>query len=182
MIGCISVVCNEEERLPQMITNIRPWVDQVVIVVQESQDRTLTIAQRLADVVIEQSCIGYCEPHREIASQACREPWQLLLDADETITKQFAKQMRPLLMAGPMGYYLHRKTTLDGKFWCDEWHYRFFDKRAVKFLDQIHTQPQERFPGLASSINDYVAIEHHKTSHEQSLDDTRTDNLKGTIW
>ena len=44
-IALTMVVCNEEEKLEEMLKYHAPLVDEIVIVVQESEDRTLEIAK-----------------------------------------------------------------------------------------------------------------------------------------
>lgn len=82
-ISANLVVCNEARRLRDALLDIRPFVDEVVVVVQLSDDDTLAIARRLADVVIEHPAYGHCAPSRPAALAASSQEWVLALDADE---------------------------------------------------------------------------------------------------
>ncbi len=45
-LSLVMVVCNEEARLPNMLADTRPHVDEVVVVVQQSQDGTLELPEQ----------------------------------------------------------------------------------------------------------------------------------------
>src|SRR5262245_36060814 len=146
-ISLTMVACNEANRLGPMLLWHRPLVSQIVIAVQESEDQTLEIARDMADVVLEHAAYGYCEASREAASQAARHDVQLILDADEWLMLAFIADL-PRLIAqisdgSCMGYRLRRTFWRDGRHeFTGDAHYRLVNRRAVRFLNEIHTEPQ----------------------------------------
>jgi predicted O-methyltransferase YrrM len=181
-ISLCMVVCNEAHRLAPMVAFHRPLVSEVVIVVQQSADATLEMARELADVVIEHPAYGYCEASRQAASDAARHDVQLILDADELLTPAAIAALPELVeqaYAARSGFRLRRTTYLDGAHqWTGDAHHRLVHRANVRYLDEIHTEPQgdwgriPTWPGLA--------ILHTKASAEQLRDDARVNALLTT--
>lgn len=194
-ISLTMVVCNEAHRLGPMLAWIRPLVAQIVVVVQQSDDDTLAIARELADVVIEHPRHGYCEASREAASLASAFDVQLVLDADEQLTLAFATQLPAALDATRLGevdgYRLRRTFWRDGKHeFTGDAHYRLIHRRGVRFLNEIHTEPQakdwRRVPTWGGEepagdggifLPEQLAILHVKTTEEQLRDELRCEEL-----
>lgn len=179
MISATFVVRNEEARLRDTLTKIRPHVDEIVVVDQSSTDRTPAIARRLADVFVTHPNYGFCEPSRMASIEACHGEWILVLDADEEITPDFARFIKGDTALGwPTAdcYELARETIIGNDRHELEWHLRFFRAGSVSHSPAIHSSPGalagrtiKRFPA--------IAILHHKTWVEQHADDARYQSL-----
>ncbi len=177
-VSLTMVVRNEAHRLGDMIRSHRPYVDDVVVVVQESTDCTLEIARLHADVVIERPSVGYCEAHREEACAYANHEWQLVLDADEMITPEFIRDLPELMNAPAAGYRLSRRNWIDGIVtWEGDSHHRLVRRSNVVFLDEIHTEPQSRVPWDQIPGLPYISIDHSKTDGEQLMDEMRCHEL-----
>ena len=184
-ISLTMVVCDEAHRLGPMLAWHRPLVAQIVVVVQESDDDTLAIARDLADVVIAHPRHGYCEASRAAASHAGAYDTQLILDADEWLTLPFVAAL-PALVYGTAqglvdGYRLRRTFWRGGAHeFTGDAHYRLVHRRGVRFLDEIHTEPQARDWARVPTWGDpqiVPAILHVKTTEEQLRDERRCRNL-----
>lgn len=170
-LSLIAVVCNEAKRLPDFIAAHRPLVDEVVLVVQESQDETLWLARQLADTVVEHPRYGYCEASRPAAVAAARGRWLLALDADETLT-EYGRILLPYWTAAAVGAYaLRRRTTLDGATIEDSTHCRLFARQSVRVPTGLHSCFEPTVPVVV--IDGEIVIAHHKTRQEQTDDDAR---------
>lgn len=147
-LSLCMVVCDEGHRLAPMLAWHRPLVDEIVVVVQESDDATYAIACQYADVVIEHPRYGYCEASRREASEVATYDMQIILDADEQVTLPFARAlpaMLRLMQDGAPGWRLKRRFWRDGvKEFEGDAHYRLIHRANVVFLDEIHTEPQSR--------------------------------------
>ena len=175
MINLAMVICNEAHRLPDMIEHTKRLVDEITIVVQESKDNSLAVARRLADKVIEAPCIGYCERHRHIATNQSDSWWQLVLDPDEFITIDFQRELRERIHTHYGGYRLARRLFIDGQFRFEgDSHYRLFQRNAVNFLDELHTEPQ---PTKEVGTLPSISIDHIKSLSEQLRDEMRYERL-----
>lgn len=170
-LSLIAVVCNEADRLPGFIAAHRPFVDEVVLVVQESQDDTLRLARQMADTVIEHPAYGYCEASRPAAVAAARGRWVLALDADETLTA-YGREMLPYWTEAAFGaYQLRRLTTLDGVLVEDSLHCRLFAKNSIRVPVGLHSCFEAT--AYPIEVSAQVVIEHFKHRQEQTLDDAR---------
>jgi hypothetical protein len=178
MIALNMVVCNEGNRLEEMIDYHRNLVDEIVIAVQESDDNTLDLAYQLADTVIPTKRSGYCESDRSIVSTSTNSEWQLVLDADEYLTEDFINVMRE--KKEHLGYRLTRRLIEDGIFRFEgDMQHRFFHKSNVKFLDELHTEPQAKDWNWVTNYP-FVSINHIKTLDETIADEQRYQHLLET--
>ena len=182
MIGLTMVVCNEGHRLKDHLEFHKNLVDEITVVVQESKDNTLELAYKYADTVIEKPCVGYCEAHRIDASRFTNSDWQLCLDADEFLTEEFIQNMRSLMKSDKyFGYRLTRRLIVDGEFRFEgDAHHRFYHRKNVKFLDELHTEPQSLNWNKVSGLP-YIAILHIKSTKEIMEDELRCELLLDTV-
>ena len=66
-VAFVGVYWNCEERVEKLLTYVRPYFKYLCVAVQKSDDNTLEVCKRLADIVIE-------EPwHGQIGRASCRE-------------------------------------------------------------------------------------------------------------
>lgn len=181
-VALTMVVHNESERLEEMIDFHRPFVDEIVIAVQKSDDNTLEIAKRLADKVIETPCVGYCEADREKVHALVDSDWELCLDADEYLTHECMVEFRNLITKPYDGYSLKRRLFIDGeKKFEGDYQHRLYRKDRVKFLNELHTEPQPLNRNCVF-CPEYVAINHIKTMNEVIEDESRYENLIETLY
>jgi glycosyltransferase involved in cell wall biosynthesis len=184
-IALNMVTYNEAHRIDETLDLIRPHVDEIVIVDQKSTDATWFntwhwgVYRNDKDMhQIEDKHWGYCEPSRKLAAQNTNSDWILVLDADERISEEFAAEMRGLDDRGFRGVRLKRSLWVGGvHYWTGDYQYRFFQRDAVKFLDEIHTEPQPTVAKNKIYAPEYVGIWHHKTWVEQIRDEASYEQL-----
>ena len=167
------VVCNEEKRLPGMLTDTAPYVDEIVIVVQESHDRTLEIARKFADVLVEHSCLGHAGPSTPAAYAHANGDWVLFLDPDERLSDWGKENLRVWTAAEMDFYWLRELSTVDGAFMEDKPHGRLFRRGKGVVAKTVHTDKRPVDGARTMAVTDRVVIEHFKTGDEQALDDAR---------
>jgi glycosyltransferase involved in cell wall biosynthesis len=173
------VVCNEEARLADALRDIRPLVDEIVVVVQESADRTLEIARELADIAIEHPAAGYCEYSRPDAMKASTGDWILALDADERLSEYAKEHLRAWVANRRADFYFVRELTLiDGVQIEDDLKSRLFRAGHAFHKDAPHSSYEPTGGSNCRIIDDRVVIEHFKSRGEQTLDDERYSELK----
>jgi glycosyltransferase involved in cell wall biosynthesis len=97
--GTISAVVhtyNEEDNITACLGSLR-FADEVVVVDNESTDRTVELASALgARVLTFVGTHGYPEPAREFGLTQLRGEWVFILDADERATPELAETLRRL--------------------------------------------------------------------------------------
>lgn len=174
-ISLCIVACNDAEQLARCIGDARPHVDEVVVAVQPSVDDTLGVARRFADAVVESEAFGYCEASRALAHNASHGDWVLVLDCDEVMSDKFKGEMRRLAGGAATGYRLMRQLWIDGTMvFQGDTQYRFFGRKHVRYLPEIHTEPQPTSPAVNMG---YVGIIHRKTLAEQLKDEDRCERV-----
>lgn len=114
-ISLISVVRNEEKYIRRMIESAVKIVNEIVIIDQQSEDKTQEIATKVAEehdlplTYIVDDVVGYAELSREKAIHAAKSEYVLLLDGDEMLVPTAAES---ILTAEGDGYFLNRKTII----------------------------------------------------------------------
>lgn len=196
MISAVLVVRNEEERMQQCLQKLfalRPVIDDIVVVDQDSTDRTKEIARHFTDRVFGDKAHGYCEASRPFAVAQAKNDWVLVIDADEELAADFIPKLAGMTRTNIDVYYLpfHICITLEGVVHtfvgC---HPRLFRKSKMTVSDKLHIDSAPA-PDAVCSIPSFdtetllretPAIFSHKTQAEQELDNERYKVLMGDEW
>jgi glycosyltransferase involved in cell wall biosynthesis len=89
------ITLNEEERLPESITKIKYWVDEIIVVDSGSTDRTRNIAEAAGARFVHNDWEGFsCQ--KAFAAALCRNDWVLDLDADEVLSDTLVANIKAL--------------------------------------------------------------------------------------
>ncbi len=179
-MGKISVVINtlnEEENLPQALSSIKDFADEIVVVDMKSEDKTVEIAKKAGAKVYRHKRENYVEPARNYAIEKARGDWILILDADEELPNGLKKELKKIVKKPEANYYrLPRKNFIFGKWvkhsrWWPDYNIRFFQKGFVSWNELIHSVPTTQGKGLDLPAKENLAIIHHNyTSVEQYLE------------
>jgi glycosyltransferase involved in cell wall biosynthesis len=178
-ITACFVVYNEERRLPAAIASIRPYVDEVVVTVQQSTDQTLAIARALADRVIEHPHYGHAGPSRLPTYEAASGLWVLSLDADEELTPYGKAHLREWAADYERTHMfrLRELTEVDGVILEDSPHSRLF--QLPRLTSPVWGLHKEGFTlaEYTRVIDEEIVISHIKTTEEQERDNERYKGL-----
>lgn len=176
-VSLCMVVYNERHRLPStLLSALKHGVDEICVVDQQSDDGTWDFLMEAARAypikAIKDHHYGYCEPSREAAHRISNCDWVLVLDADERISDEFASEMRTLDERGFLGARLQRSFWLAGEHrFTGDYQYRFFQRNNVRYLPEIHTEPQPQCWKEKIYSPEYVGIWHEKSWEEQIRDE-----------
>lgn len=172
-VSAVFVVRNEEHRLCDALKRVRPYVDEIVVVDQSSDDATPNIAHELADKFLTDKNWGFCEPSRQMACDASSGDWILVLDADEEISEWLGSNLTVLADGEFDAYLFRRLITVDGvPLEHPGENIRFFRRGACYNPAWIHSAPLAKDGTRVSDVIE-GAIVSHKSSAEQSADDER---------
>jgi glycosyltransferase involved in cell wall biosynthesis len=180
-VSCCIVTYNEAHRIGHTLDCVADIVDEIVVVDQSSTDLTFTTVFHWGKgtptnpptKVLSDKHHGYCEPSRQKAHDASTGDWILVLDADEKVSKEFRDEMQGIMNNGDhLGARLKRGLWIGGEFrWAGDYQYRFFRRDAVRYLDEIHTEPQPTIHKNLIYSPEYIGIYHTKTWVEQVRDE-----------
>jgi glycosyltransferase involved in cell wall biosynthesis len=108
---------NEEENILPCLQSVA-FARQIVIVDSGSTDATLKIAAEFGCEVYNEGWLGY-GPQKQLAIDKCREPWILVLDADERIPPPTADIIKKIVTGSNVkdaGYSFPRKNYFQGRW------------------------------------------------------------------
>lgn len=136
---CI-IAKNEEKRLPECLDSIR-WADEIVVVDDESSDKTIELAKSYGAKVFQRK-MDVEGRHRNYAYAQAKNQWVLSLDADERVTPALAEEIKNTVQNanGHSAFAIPIKTFI-GKRWIQGAGYypapkvRLFLKDKFKYED-----------------------------------------------
>lgn len=112
-LTAVVITYNEERMLEECLKSIA-WVDEIIVVDDESTDSTREIAARFTDKVFVRKMENEGR-HRNWAYSQASNKWVLSVDADERVTDALADEIDLLLKGTPeyKAYAIPRKNYID---------------------------------------------------------------------
>ncbi len=158
MISAAIVTYNEADKLKECLKSISDLVDEVVIVDLGSTDNLdeiidkfeygLTKGKTIKKITHER--VPYVEPVRQFSIESCKGDWILVLDPDESVSKELGMELKRISSEQSFSadaVNLPTKNIFFGRwiahtnFWPDR-HLRFFKKGQVRWGKKIHSYPK----------------------------------------
>jgi len=124
-ISVCAISYNEENDIKKFIDNMKEWVEEIVIVDDESTDETKRIARQYDEVIFIQNSRGPDEglaDQRNLAVEYASSEWVLHTDIDERIPPALALEMLDVISDTSCNafrfrrrnYFLHRRMVGGG--------------------------------------------------------------------
>lgn len=144
--ACILTKNNEKtlERLLQSLS----FAGEIIIVDDESTDNTLQIAKKYHCKIFAQKLVNFGAQRNFSISKASND-WVLVLDSDEVVSPELAREIKKVLTAPDKdGYYLPRLTYFLGKAirhsgWYPDSSIRLFNRQKTRFEESaVHEKVQ----------------------------------------
>jgi glycosyltransferase involved in cell wall biosynthesis len=111
-LSAIVTSFNEEVNIRECLDSLG-FADEVLLVDSFSTDRTLDIARQIPGVRVLQREYFGSAAQKNWAMDQTSNPWILIVDADERVTPELAREIVDLLEVGPSaGYYSIRRRNL----------------------------------------------------------------------
>ena len=92
-ISVYIVAKNEAGRIGRAVRSVVEWVDEVIVVDSGSEDATVVEATEAGARVIYNAWDGY-GPQKRFGEEQCRNNWLMMLDADEEVSPELAREIR----------------------------------------------------------------------------------------
>jgi glycosyltransferase involved in cell wall biosynthesis len=158
---------NEEENLHQCLQSIS-FACQIVVVDSGSNDKTLGIAAEFGCEIYSEDWPGF-GPQKQSAIEKCRQPWILVLDADERIPPDTADIIKKIVTdpnVKEAGFSFPRKNYFQGRWikhagWWPDRIIRLFRKEAGRMTTAIVHESVE-VQGIVGALD--ANIEHYTES------------------
>ncbi len=127
MISVVVLTKNSEKNIEKCLKNLG-WCDEIVVVDDFSQDKTLDKANRLGAKVFKHNLGNDFSQQRNFGLEKAKGEWVLFVDSDEEVTKELAGEIKNSLKLPNDGFFLKRKDKFMGQ-WLN-----YGETAAVKLL------------------------------------------------
>lgn len=179
-ISLCMIVLNEEKFLKRSLTNVAPYVDEMIIVDGGSTDKTLEIARSFNARIFQSPWKEDFAAQRNISLKHAKNDWILVIDADEIYEKKLLEALQSLALnnIGIDAFAFPRKNFIDGKQTSayPDHQTRFFKRdKEIRYERLIH-EVVVGFHRIASPMD--LHIIHKKTSERQALQNAHYDSIE----
>jgi len=186
LLSVVIIAKNEEQAISDCLKSLS-WVDDVLIVDDFSEDKTVEIAKSFGARVIQKKMENEGK-HRNEAYQLAKHEWVLSLDADESVSSELKEEIHYLLQGQstysgfsiPLRNYIGDRWVRYGG-WYPAKKLRLFQKSRFAY-EEVGVHPRGFLDGAVGSLNgDIVHKGYPNFSHFlQSLD--RQTTLEAEKW
>jgi len=165
-ISAVINTLNEEKNLKRCLSSLK-FVDEIIVVDMESEDKTLEIAYKFTSHVYTHPKTGFVEPARNFAIKKATGNWIIIVDADEEISHTLARKLIEIADQDQADFVrIPRKNIVFNKWlehsrWWPDHNIRFFKKGHVTWQNEIHSIPITFGKGLTLNDREDLAIIHH---------------------
>ncbi len=154
---------NEQNNIADCLESVKDLADEIVVVDGNSKDLTGQLATKLGAKVIKTENREMFHINKNLAIDNCHNNWILLLDADERISVNLAKEIIHVISSNPEenGFWINRKNWFLGGFLTKGGAYpdpviRLFKKGKGK-LPEISVHEQIKINGNVGHLqNDII--------------------------
>lgn len=160
---------NEEEKLEGCLKSVE-FADEIIVVDNESTDKTAQIAKKYAKHVFSRKNNLMLNVNKNFGFSKAIGDWILSLDADERITPELAKEIQLTINNEQLtmgGYWIPRKNIIFGKWiqsdmWWPDYQLRLFKKDKGKF-PQKHVHEYIEVEGETEKLKEPMLHENYST-------------------
>lgn len=145
-ISVVVLTKNEEKRITACLESVK-WADEIIIVDDESTDKTLDIVRKYTDRIFIRK-MEVEGTHRNWAYAQAKNTWVLSLDADELATPELKIEIEAALKNNPQenGFTVPRRNFI-GNYWVKSggWYpssqLKFFRKDKFRY-EEVAVHPR----------------------------------------
>src|SRR5947207_1091419 len=142
-LSVIIIAKNEGKRIEKCIKSVS-FVDEVIVINDESTDNTVIIAKKNKAIIINNKKKNFSE-QRNVGLEKAKGEWILYLDADEIVTPELRKEIESIInTTSASALRITRQNYYLGKLWpSTEKLERLFKKEKLKgWYGEVHESPQ----------------------------------------
>ena len=164
-LSAIVTSFNEEINIKECLESVL-WADEVLLVDSFSTDRTIEIARAIPEVRIVQHEYFGSAAQKNWAMDRAEHPWVLIVDADERVTGELAREIRALLDRGPSAehYSIRRQNIFVDRIirhsgWSTDKVVRLIRKGSARYPNRrVHAdmRPEGPTPTMAAPLLHYT--------------------------
>ena len=143
-LSVVVLTKNEENNIEECLSSVQGWVDEIIVVDDESSDHTVALAQKYANKILFQKMHNE-GAHRNWAYAQARNEWILSLDADEHVTEELKEEIGQMIPNTTYHAFSIPLRNYLGNYWVKHsgWYpagkLRLFMKSRFKYEEvQVH--------------------------------------------
>ena len=163
-LSAIIPCFNEESNIEECIRSVL-WADEILVVDSFSTDKTLEIARKYTDRILQHEYINSAAQKNWTIPQASYD-WVLIVDSDERVTPELCKEITALLARNPSkdGYWIRRKNFLFGKEirhsgWGADSVLRLFRKDLGRYQEKrVHAEVELANTGMLGGYLEHISV------------------------
>ena len=121
---------NEEKNIGPCLETVKGWVDEIVVVDGNSQDKTRELAKKYGARVIKTTNKPIFHINKQMAIDACQGEWIFQLDADERVTPALAEEVLKIVSMNDDNIEEYQKTLPQRRLFLK--HQKIVEKRDGK--------------------------------------------------
>lgn len=189
-ISAVSFVYNEREDIKDALANIRPFVDEILIVDMDSQDGTTEAAYEFTKEIYRMPHLPCGDQYKQFLAYTAKGDWLLWFYPDERFSQAFLESMRKFTETESYDAYavmrheyrdgtrLMPHGTIDSPNYQNRLHRK---GRGIFYTELVHAELHGRFKTCQLPPEYYM--EHRKKDVEQEHDNWRTYvEMKHLLW
>lgn len=140
---------NEEKNLKNCLESVK-WADDIVLIDNYSDDRTVEIAKDYTERIFYIERTGLAEQARKFAVDQASNEWVLIVDADEMVPPMMKLKLESIVnedlgdvVSIPHNnYFFGSKMERTGWGPLQDTHLRFYKKSYVNLSQKVHSEPE----------------------------------------
>ena len=150
-LSVVVITKNEQNNIDECLGSVHGWVDEIVVVDDESTDQTVTLAQKYADKVFFRRMDNEGK-HRNWAYAQEKNDWVLSLDADEMVSRELKEEISNTLANTKFHAFSIPLRNYIGSYWVRHsgWYpagkLRLFMKARFKY-EEVEVHPRVYLDG-----------------------------------
>ncbi len=133
---------NEEKHIKECIKSARYLTETILVIDMDSTDDTKKIAKNEGATVQTFPFSHYVEPARAYGIKQAKTDWVCIIDADERMTRELAREIKYAIDFDPSSPYFHsffrvpRKNIFGKKVWLR--HGGWWPDRQIRIINKEH--------------------------------------------
>lgn len=145
-LSVVVITKNEENNIAECLGSVFNWADEIVLVDDESQDQTVSIARKYHPVTFQRRMDNEGR-HRNWAYAQAKNEWVLSLDADEIVTDELKSEISQAIQDDEFHAYSIPLRNYIGSYWVKHsgWYpagkLRLFMKSRFRY-EEVEVHPR----------------------------------------
>lgn len=139
-VSVVVIAKNEEANIASCLGSVHDWADEIILVDDESTDRTVEVARRYTQQVLRRKMDNE-GVHRNWAHAQARNSWVMILDADEQATEELKSEIAGALPATAHSCFSIPLKTYIGTTWIR--HSGWYPASKIRLFQKEHFKYEE---------------------------------------